>query len=218
MDLADHVDKNNTRRQVMGNGSIKGKVWMEIADHEFQRLQKHYFDGQTATTFTNSNKTISCGSEILDSYKGTDTTRECVAIAGSDAEISAADLFVHHALKKKLIPANLSGQIVAAPNGTDAFVEDDEDVSGSSVFVGLPLIKWLMKKEGITVTGKPKKVCYEDNKACTNFDDIHYGANAVSAKNKDFRKFAYPGNNFIEASKVFNRFVKSALALISGNE
>lgn len=118
-------------------------------DHKLvARLGKEYFD--YPGSFQDSG--FRCGTELMARYGPTSTVPKCNRIAGGDYYISHSDLMIHHLFKEKILPQRLKQHVKAAP----PYFGD-----GFNIFVGLPVIKYLLAQKGIGVKGKPETASVE---------------------------------------------------------
>ena len=176
----------------MGNNNVKDMVKVDIDGSTFKKLQEYYFK----ETKSGTTETISCGSKILDNYKETSRTDKCVQIANGDNYISAADLFIHHIFKSGLVPKNMRKHFRLSPN------KDCGD--NSTMFVGLPFIKWFLETNNIKVIKEPK-IETDDHVGvtCPHIGSLKYYPLHLSAENKDFRRLAETGGACISKISLF---------------
>ena len=174
----------------MGNNTVKDMVKVDIDWSTFKKLQEYYFkEAKSCPT-----DTISCGSKILDNYKETSRTDKCVQIANGDNYISAADLFIHHIFTSGLVPKNMRKHFKPSP---------DKDCGGNStIFVGLPVIKWFLGENNIKVIKEPER---KDSagKSCPYTYSVKYYPLHLSAENKDFRRLSMRDASYISNISLF---------------
>lgn len=202
----------------MGYANIKGKVRLMVDGHTFSTISQHYFgryyDGMA----------IPCGNEMLDRYEGTSTIGRCKKIAG-DGMLSAADLFVHHIFRKKIVPQRLRGHVVAGPDlccGPPMSCRPgNKGCTDHVIFVTVPFLKYVLEKFGLRAKGRPElkyPTEYYDLQIsiatkCRFYSEAIFFAKDIDGTNANYREFTSMDRiNSSDIMRRLQKFVRNTLS------